>query len=100
MVDYHEYLKSPEWRAVRQKYLDSRLSSDCQGCGASWRPDFEFHHRTYKNLGRERLMDLVPLCRSCHQAVHDLFNSDQKWKNKGLWYATREVTRRRVRRGV
>lgn len=47
------------------------------------------HHRTYKNLGAERLMDLVPLCQRCHVKVHQLYDNDLRWRRRGLWYATK-----------
>lgn len=52
------------------------------------------HHRTYKNLGHERLMDLVPLCPKCHADVHRL-HRDPIWKRRGLWYATKRVRKLR-----
>jgi len=53
------------------------------------------HHRTYKNLGAERLMDLVPLCAGCHAEVHRL-HADLVWRRRGLWAATKRVRRDRT----
>jgi predicted HNH restriction endonuclease len=52
------------------------------------------HHRTYKNLGNERLNDLVPLCPDCHDRVHALHRSDPRWKRAGLWAATKAARKR------
>lgn len=90
-VNYRDYIRSPEWRAKRQKYWESRLPNNCHVCAAPKRSGFHLHHRTYKNLGNERLMDLVPLCPDCHRLVHQTYNSDPKWRRKGMWYATRHV---------
>lgn len=84
---YHAYIRSPEWRAVRQRYRDSKLPQACLVCGEAM---VELHHRTYKNLGNERLSDLVPLCRLHHQEVH--FWAKVRGKRRGsLWGATKLV---------
>ena len=36
-------------------------------CGHPW---YQLHHRTYSRLGRENLLDLLPLCRDCHELTH------------------------------
>jgi 5-methylcytosine-specific restriction endonuclease McrA len=87
-VDYKTYIKSKEWQAVRQRYFNSKLPQICGGCAAPRIPGFHLHHRTYKNLGKERLMDLVLLCQNCHTLVHK-HHEQVKHKNKGLWYSTR-----------
>lgn len=40
----------------------------CQRCGRSTAR--HVHHLTYNNLGHEPLSDLMPVCGSCHQAIH------------------------------
>ena len=67
---YRQYIQSPAWRKKRELYLQSKLSNDCAGCGATYTKGFHLHHRTYKNLGVERLMDLIMLCPKCHDKVH------------------------------
>jgi 5-methylcytosine-specific restriction endonuclease McrA len=65
-VAYNQYLNSPEWAAKRTK----RLAWDhyvCQGCGA---PAEQVHHLTYARLGCELLLDLVSVCRNCHEVIH------------------------------
>ncbi len=37
-------------------------------CGT--KTNLHLHHRTYKRLGRERLNDLVPLCKAHHEQAH------------------------------
>ena len=90
-TEYYTYIRSDAWRAVKQRYLGSRLSKHCYICAAPWASSFVFHHRTYKNLGCERLMDIVPICRPCHDAVHARVS-----KGVQLWRATTGL--RRVRR--
>jgi 5-methylcytosine-specific restriction endonuclease McrA len=64
---YQAYLCSKHWRTLREK----RLKKDdyrCSKCGFPYR--LQVHHRTYKRLGRERLTDIITLCRRCHEEVH------------------------------
>lgn len=62
------YLASPRWAMKKDAYRASGRPQACLMCGAE---RVDLHHRTYKRLGRERLTDLVPLCRTHHEAVHD-----------------------------
>lgn len=60
---YEEYLRSPEWKAKRQKVL-ARAKHVCEGCLEA--PAEEIHHLSYDNFGDELLFQLVALCRPCH----------------------------------
>ena len=66
---YQLYLLSPEWRKLRNRTLE-RDGYKCQNkrCGSS--ENLEVHHLTYKRLYKERLSDLITLCRSCHKKEH------------------------------
>lgn len=63
---YFDYLKSPQWQENRKKVL-SRDKWTCQRCGGN---GSDVHHITYERFGRERLSDLVTLCRDCHNIKH------------------------------
>lgn len=65
---YREYLRSPHWKEFRQRYRESDLPQRCLGCKD---PAYELHHVDYSRLGCEELTDVIPLCRGCHQRVHD-----------------------------
>lgn len=91
---YRDYIQSAEWRAVRERYWASKLPKNCFVCDGTRVPGMHLHHRTYKNLGAERLMDLVPVCPRCHAFIHEL-SRDPFWKTHGgLWAATKEAQRR------
>jgi hypothetical protein len=61
--NYHEYLRSPQWKEKRKAAL-ARANYRCLMCNS---PDnLDVHHRTYKNIGNEREEDLAVLCRTCH----------------------------------
>jgi 5-methylcytosine-specific restriction endonuclease McrA len=84
---YVEYIRSNAWKAVRKRFIASKLPKICQGCGKHWGHGDHLHHRTYKNLGSERLMDLVPLCEPCHKFVHEYANQT----GRDLWFATKRA---------
>ncbi len=62
------YMKSQKWREKRQIIL-KRDNHKCVKCHTKDR--LEVHHKTYERLGNEYNRDLVVLCRSCHQKIHD-----------------------------
>ena len=65
----HQLATSGErWQRLRVKIF-ARCKGVCEGCGDV--PATVVHHRHYKRLGKELLFDLVGLCRSCHDVVHD-----------------------------
>ena len=66
--DYNQYMQSEAWDKKRKK----RLSLDdyiCQDCRCKNKP-LDVHHLNYKRLGRERMEDLLSVCRSCHLRRH------------------------------
>lgn len=88
-VDYDAYIRSPEWAAVKDRYRASKLPQTCYACGDPEGP-VQFHHRSYKRLGHERLADLLPLHPACHRRVHSLA------RGRGgafLWEAAKRVRR-------
>lgn len=89
--EYHRYLSSPKWQEVRRRFWQSKLPKCCYVCSIKNVP-FDLHHKTYRRLGRERLTDLVLLCRPCHEQVHALASCE----NIGIWGATRVLKRRRT----
>ena len=68
LQEHDAYLRSPEWRALREKVID-RESGLCQGCRAAL--GTQVHHLTYARWRRELLIDLALLCDDCHHAAHD-----------------------------
>ena len=66
---YYVYLRSPWWKAIRFASL-IRAGRKCALCASKYR--LEVHHNTYVRLGREKLSDLVVLCRQCHRKYHGI----------------------------
>lgn len=93
-MDYRAYIASPEWQATRQRYWNSKLPKECWVCDAPRSPGMHLHHRTYKNLGNERLMDLVPVCAACHKVIHQIAKTQYGGNTSNLWKATTAARRR------
>lgn len=87
---YGVYMASPEWFRRRERWLEEyravREGADpvCVVCGCEWTLRAgDLHHRSYRRLGSEDWRDLMPLCRSHHQALHALLESDPVWRRLG-----------------
>lgn len=67
------YLKSEHWQNLRlQKLVESECR--CLRCGVQSQ-HHDVHHLKYRNLFDVTTLDLVVLCRACHDLVHE--NLDQ-----------------------
>ena len=65
---YKEYSGSPAWKVKRDRVIQ-RDGGQCV-CGAQ---ATEVHHKTYDNIGKEPLSDLVALCEECHEREHESY---------------------------
>jgi YgiT-type zinc finger domain-containing protein len=84
------------WKEKKRQYYSSKLYKTlrhnnkgwvCYCCGAD-NKRLDLHHRTYKRLGEENIaVDLVPVCRECHEKIHDYFKNNPV----SLWLATKRV---------
>ena len=75
--DYKEYMNSPAWLAKKRKVLerDGRLCV----CGGN---ATVVHHKTYDNIGKEPLSDLVALCKHCHDGYHNRHSEQLRCQDK------------------
>ncbi len=97
-MNYHQYIHSEAWRETKKRFYKSKLVKRnelgqpfCFSCKRSDMP-LDVHHKTYKTLGKERLMDLALLCRECHNLVHELHKMRPQ---NGLWNASNKIIRSR-----
>ena len=67
-MNYTDYLRTDAWRRRRDRAI-KRAGGRCQVCGRT--SGLQVHHNTYDNLGREKAIDLVVLCGTCHKLYHD-----------------------------
>lgn len=65
--DYQAYLNSRKWEETRRRIF-KRDGYRCCICGTA--KNLRCHHITYENIGHEKDSDLVTLCDSCHETVH------------------------------
>lgn len=80
---YEKYKKSPAWHRKRD-LVRERDKSLCV-CGAQ---ATEMHHKTYDNIGKEPLFDLVMLCKGCHKRLHQphvLSDKPGDTRGKAYW---------------
>lgn len=68
----NEYLKSDEWKQLSSQILD--LKPQCQVCQN--REASEVHHMVYRNLVDIKMSDLLPVCRKCHDFIHQAINDE------------------------
>lgn len=74
---YKDYLKTKHWNELKKEYYLSKLPQECLVCGNR---KFELHHRSYNRIGKELLLDLLPLCRFCHHKIHEYIKQGNKTK--------------------
>lgn len=70
---YADYLASPHWEDVRQRFY--AVNPRQCACGSK---AVALHHRTYERLGAERLEDLEAVCRKCHRDRHQVVPAKPK----------------------
>ena len=63
---YEKYSASPAWKRKRDLVIE-RDKGKCVWCQAEGK---QVHHKTYDNIGKEPLSDLVLLCVPCHIGEH------------------------------
>ena len=71
-IIYKEYhrraIKSDHWKNLRMQAIYN-AGNRCQVCNAKGK--LHVHHRTYDNIGNEKISDVIVLCGSCHEKFHD-----------------------------
>jgi len=63
--EYIAYIKSSQWRNIRQTMFKMR-GKKCERCGSTAH-GIEVYHLNYDRFGKERAQDLLILCHSCHE---------------------------------
>lgn len=72
-AQYQDYLQTEHWRVKRAAAL-AHYGRKCYLCGVSGDVQIDIHHNDYTRLGGEKMSDLVPLCRDCHERHHREFD--------------------------
>jgi hypothetical protein len=76
-MTYKAYLQSDHWIALKKRFY-KKYPRQCAICESKGQVDL--HHRTYKRLGKERITDLVALCREHHSAFHEEHDFSFMWQ--------------------
>ena len=66
-TNYYRYLHTKRWRRKRKEAIKEK-GAVCEDCGRKFK--LQIHHKTYKNIFREKLSDLEILCKECHKDRH------------------------------
>lgn len=64
--EYKKYIRSTEWKRKKSELLKNHPF--CTRCSS--KEKLQVHHMNYRNLGNEKDLDLVVLCKKCHKKVH------------------------------
>lgn len=82
---YDGYMSSPAWWSFRRDWFawaQSHGDVVCLGCARKWTLRDDLHHVTYERLSAEKFEDLWPLCRACHEFVHEVIDR-REWRRVG-----------------
>ena len=67
--EYHRRVTtSSHWQKIKLQAIHN-AKNRCQLCNA--KGHLQVHHRTYENLGNEKVEDLIVLCDKCHAKHHE-----------------------------
>ena len=64
-------LASPKWKEKREEVFE-RYGKQCVECGST--KNIQVHHLIYRkghHLWEYNVDELIPLCKKCHQKIHD-----------------------------
>jgi 5-methylcytosine-specific restriction endonuclease McrA len=94
---YAEYMASPAWWRRRERWCRDEIAAtgrapQCAVCGREWAlTSGDLHHATYDNLGREHHGDLIPMCRTCHERLHQILDDSRHWRKLPRALATTQL---------
>lgn len=81
-MEYNNYLQTTWWRKRKNIiYNSNKRGKSCYVCKN--KTNIDLHHIRYFNkagqniLFREKLKDLIPLCRSCHMLWHSMYDKKE-----------------------
>ena len=68
---HEKELSSPKWKKKREEVFE-RYGKQCVECGST--KNIQVHHLIYRkghHLWEYNVNELIPLCKKCHQKIHD-----------------------------
>ena len=97
-LPYKEYLRTSHWRDIRHEFIYKYCNGyvSCHECGRKptkkelktgrWKRRFHVHHKTYNNIGHEKMEDLELLCWRCHERIHKNAKANQQPEDNEIPY--------------
>ena len=70
------YYETSKWFNLRMSVIE-RDSFQCVNCGS--RDSLQVHHLTYERFKKEQMEDLVTLCKTCHNLLHENVPKNSKF---------------------
>lgn len=64
-----EYLKSEDWKNLKNLVMSCQPICQCCSNKAT-----DVHHMVYRNIVDVKISDLLPVCRKCHDIIHQAIN--------------------------
>jgi len=92
-MDYYHYIKSKDWWFKKQEFRAGCSDPKCFIC---WdrKSSLDVHHKSYKNLGNERMEDLIFLCEKCHGDLHGRLSIYRKEMRQTMLWNVADVMMR------
>ena len=78
--EYVKYLRSDKWKRKRLA-LGFQRQFTCERCGQYCKDRYEVHHKTYRNVFKEPLCDLMLMCPNCHRMIEVQKRRERKWRD-------------------
>lgn len=97
-AEYQEYLNSEHWKRMRKECF-ARYGTKCAVCKNPSVP-VDVHHLNYRNILDVKVSDLRPLCRRCHEAMHESLATHpmtRRWRRCKTGYSKFKKLRRQFR---
>lgn len=80
-TSYENFINSPEWAAIRNRYWRGHPKK-CAVCDtASY---IHLHHMVYGEFGQEKDEDLIPLCKNHHEEYHAQNGTQRDMRNRTM----------------
>ena len=95
---YLIYLKSNEWKRKKEYFRESKLYKN--GCHICSSLPVDIHHKSYKRFKNERLSDLVALCRSCHNDVHNMVRAHDNISKFNFWSCVKKYKKQKAYQSI
>jgi hypothetical protein len=79
IVNIKQYYNSKHWNDLTELYINSELSKKCFKCKTELdKYNINFIHRNKIRIGKEKLLDIIPICSYCRDYIDTKENQSKK----------------------